>query len=192
MSQSSSVLFGLDGVIVETVETGSDGRRTVGVLTAPQWVGRCPACACVSMRSKGWVSTRPRDMKIGPDRPQVVWRKRKWLCSNISCDRRTFTESIPQIPPRARITGRAKTEMALAVLDDDRCVKAVAAAYGCSWNTCHVAVVATADPILGVEPEQVSVLGIDETRRGNDVCGLGTCVTQRHRDIVNALEVGVR
>ncbi|ORI12913.1 hypothetical protein BJI47_01300 [Rhodococcus sp. 1168] len=131
-------------------------------------------------------------MKIGPDRPQVVWRKRKWLCSNISCDRRTFTESIPQIPPRARITGRAKTEMALAVLDDDRCVKAVAAAYGCSWNTCHVAVVATADPILGVEPEQVSVLGIDETRRGNDVCGLGTCVTQRHRDIVNALEVGVR
>lgn len=29
------------------------------------------------------------------------------------------------------------------------------------------------------------------TRRG-DVCGPGTCVTQRHRDMVNALEGGER
>ncbi|AYA23519.1 hypothetical protein C6369_002565 [Rhodococcus rhodochrous] len=163
MSQSSSVLFGLDGVVVETVFIGPDGTRTVGVTTAAQWVGTCPPCATVSTRSKGWVTTRPRDIKIGPDRPKAVWSKRKWMCSNSSCDRRSFTESIPQIPPRARITGHAKAEMALAVLDDDRSVKAVAAAYGCSWNTCHTAVAVTADPILEVEPERVVVLGIDET-----------------------------
>ena len=51
-----------------------------------------------------------------------------------------------------------------AVLDDDRSVKAVAAAYGCTWNTCHNAVVATADPVLDREPDTVVVLGIDETR----------------------------
>jgi hypothetical protein len=64
------------------------------------------------------------------------------------------------------MTVRAKREMALAVLDDDRSVKAVGAAYGCTWNTCHDAGIATADPALAAEPEGVTVLGIDETRRG--------------------------
>jgi transposase len=189
MSQSSSVLFGLDGVVVETVFLGPDGTRTVGVTTAPQWVGRCPACATVSTRSKGWVTTRPRDIKIGPDRPKRVWRKRKWMCSNSSCDRRSFTESIPQIPPRARITGRAKAEMALAVLDDDRSVKAVAAAYGCTWNTCHTAVAVTADPILEAEPERVVVLGIDETRRGK--AKWETCPDTGQRSWVDRWDTGL-
>jgi hypothetical protein len=56
--------------------------------------------------------------------------------------------------------------MALAVLDDDRSVKSVAAAYGTTWNICHEAVKATADPVLAAEPDDVVVLGIDETRRG--------------------------
>ena len=84
--------------------------------TAPQWVGVCPTCRTVSDRSKGWVTTRPCDIKVGPDRPTIEWSKRQWLCSNISCDRKSFTESVPQIPNRARMTMRAKTEMALAVL----------------------------------------------------------------------------
>jgi transposase len=56
--------------------------------------------------------------------------------------------------------------MASAVLDDDRSMAEVAATYGCTWNTCHDAVAATADPVLDTEPEPVTVLGIDETRRG--------------------------
>lgn len=166
MSNSSSVLLGLDGVVVESVHISPDGARTVVVTTASQWVGVCGSCATVSTRSKGWVSTTPRDIKIGPGRPVLLWRKRRWLCTNSSCERKSFTESVPQIPPGARLTRRAKTEMALAVLDDDRSVKAVAAAYGCTWNTCHDAVVATADPVLDREPDTVVVLGIDETRRG--------------------------
>ena len=112
------------------------------------------------------MSTRPRDIKIGPDRPRMAWRKRKWLCTNMVCKRKRFTESVPSVPPRARVTVRAKAEMALAVLDDDRSVKAVAAAYGTTWNICHEAVKATADPVLAAEPGDVTVLGIDETRRG--------------------------
>ena len=166
MSNSSSALLGLDGVVVESVQIGPDGTRTVVVTTAAQWVGVCGSCAAVSTRSKGWVTTTPRDIKIGPNRPDLVWRKRKWLCTNDSCDRKSFTESVPQIPPGARVTRRAKAEMALAVLDDDRSVKAAAAAYGCTWNTCHKAVITTADPVLDREPEPVRVLGIDETRRG--------------------------
>jgi len=70
MSQSSSVLFGLDGVIVEAVQIHPDGTRTVRVVTAPQWVGVCPVCTTTSTHSKGWVTTRPRDIKIGRDRPR--------------------------------------------------------------------------------------------------------------------------
>lgn len=163
---SGSLLLGLDGVVVESVHVDVDRTRTIHVLTALEWVGVCPDCTSRSSRSKGWVSTGPRDIKIGADIPRIVWRKRKWLCTNTSCMRRSFTESTPSIPPRARVTVRAKHEMALAVLDDDRSVQAVSGAYGCSWNTCHDTVIATADPVLAGEPQPVRVLGIDETRRG--------------------------
>ena len=165
-NDSCSLLLGLDGVVVESVQIDEDRIRTVHVGTDRAWVGVCPQCTVRSRRSKRWVCTKPRDIKIGPDIPRVVWWKRKWMCTNSSCERKCFTESTSGVPPRARMTARAKTEMALAVLDDDRSVKAVAAAYGCTWNTCHRSVVVTADPVLDGEPEPVRVLGIDETRRG--------------------------
>jgi transposase len=95
-----------------------------------------------------------------------MWQKRKWLCINGLCKRKSFTEATPAVPAQARMTTRAKSEMACAVLDEDRSVAAVAAAYGCTWNTCHDAVIATADPTLDTEPKPVRVLSIDETRRG--------------------------
>jgi len=85
---------------------------------------------------------------------------------NAGCERKQFTESVPQVPPRARFTQRAKHEMAAAVLDDSSTVEEVATAYRASWDTCHDAVAARADEVLAVEPDPVFVLGIDETRRG--------------------------
>lgn len=79
--------------------------------------------------------------------------------------------------------------MALAVLDDDRSVKAVAAAYGCTWNTCHKAVVATADEVLDPEPEPVRVLGIDETRRGK--AKWETCTDTGRRSWVDRWDTGL-
>ena len=189
MSQSSSLLLGLDGITVESVEIAEDRVRTVHVLTAADRVGMCPGCAIRSSRSKGWVATRPRDVKIGSDRPRIVWRKRKWLCTNISCERKSFTESTPSVPPRARVTVRVKSEMALAVLDGNRSVAAVAGIYGCSWNTCHDAVKATADPVLAAEPEPVTVLGIDETRRGK--AKYQTCPDTGKRGWVDRFDTGL-
>jgi transposase len=161
------LLLGLDGIVVDAVRVGHDGVRVLEVRTAPDWVGRCTTCQTRSTAGhRGWVITRPRDVKMGPGRPLMVWRKRKWLCTNDSCEKKTFTEATPAVPPRARITLRAKTEMAHAVLDDDRSVVAVADAYGCTWNTCHAAVATTADAALDGEPEPITVLGMDETRRG--------------------------
>jgi transposase len=166
MSNCSSLLLGLTDIDVDLVGIGADGARDVRVLTAPAWVGRCPQCAVVSTRSKGWVVTRPKDVKVGPDFPNLLWCKQKWWCRNTSCARKQFTESVPQIPPRARFTVRAKAEMAAAVLDGWRSVAEVSAAYGTTWNTCHAAVVTMADPVLAQELTPIRVLGIDETRRG--------------------------
>ena len=166
MSNCSSLLLGLTDIDVDLVGIGAAGGRDVRVLTAPAWVGRCPQCAVVSTRSKGWVVTRPKDVKVGPDFPNLLWCKQQWLCRNNSCVRKQFTESVPQIPPRARFTVRAKQEMAAAVLDGWRSVSEVSAAYGTTWNTCHAAVVAMADPVLAQQLAPIRVLGIDETRRG--------------------------
>ncbi len=82
------------------------------------------------------------------------------------CERKVFTESVPGIPARARVTPRAKAMMATEVLDKDRSVAAVAGDYRCGWHTVHDRVITVADAALEGEPAPVVVLGIDETRRG--------------------------
>jgi transposase len=166
MVDGSSLLLDLDGVVVESVQRFEDGTRLVEVRTAAAWVGICPECGERSTKSKGWVSTSPRDVQVGPDRPVLLWRKRKWLCPNTVCDRKVFTEAVPGVPARARITPRAKASLATEVLDKDRSVAAVASDYRCGWHTVHDHVVTVADAALEAEPAPVRVLGIDETRRG--------------------------
>nr|AAA79335.1 putative transposase [Nocardia asteroides] len=165
MHHGSSLLLDLDGVIVESC---SDGRRQPDRADRNGTrMGRdVPQCGMKSSRSKGWVTTRPRDVQVGPDRPLLVWRKRKWLCTNTSCDRKVFTESTPGVPSRARVTPRAKALLVEAVLDGDRSVSAVAGDYGCAWHTVHGHLVVVADAALAGEPEPVMVLGIDETDAG--------------------------
>ena len=166
MVDGSSLLLDLDGVVVESVQRLADGTRLVGVLTAAEWVGICPDCGQRSTRSKGWVATSPRDVQVGPDRPILRWRKRKWLCPSAVCKRTVFTEAVPGVPARARVTPRAKAMMATEVLDKDRSVAAVASDYRCGWHTVHDRVITVADAALEAEPAPVVVLGIDETRRG--------------------------
>jgi transposase len=166
MVDGSSLLLDLDGVVVESVQRLVDGTRLVRVLTSPEWVGICPDCGERSTRSKGWVQTGPRDVQVGPDRPLLRWRKRKWLCPSTVCDRKVFTEAVPGVPARARVTPRAKAAMATEVLDKDRSVAAVAGDYRCGWHTVHDHVITVADAALEDEPAPVVVLGIDETRRG--------------------------
>ena len=166
MVDGSSLLLDLDGVVVESVQRLADGTRLVGVLTAAEWVGICPDCGERSTHSKGWVATSPRDVQVGPDRPILRWRKRKWLCPSAVCKRTVFTEAVPGVPARARVTPRAKAMMATEVLDKDRSVAAVASDYRCGWHTVHDRVITVADAALEAEPAPVVVLGIDETRRG--------------------------
>jgi transposase len=78
-----------------------------------------------------------------------------------------FTEALPdEIPPRARITTRARRAAAQSIGDHLRPVSGVAQEMDMDWRIAHDAFVAYADEVLPSGPPPVRVLGIDETRRG--------------------------
>ena len=167
MDQSSSLLLDIDGLVVDQVVRNDAGRRVVHCSTDPQLAGWCPECGEQSKSPKAWVTTRPRDVRLGEDRPILLWRKRKWRCQVDGCERKVFTECLPeQIPARARITTRARRLAAEAIGDHTRPVSGVAAEFGMDWRVAHDAFVAHAAQVLPEQPPPVTVLGVDETRRG--------------------------
>ena len=165
MENATSLLLDLPGLSVVEVVLEADGGRVVHVVTADESASACPSCGVFSTSPKERRCTRPRDIPYG-DRPvRLVWRKRRWRCREPLCARATFTESLPQVPARARVTTRCRRIVAARVGDLALSVAEVGAEYGLSWPTVHKAVVDYAEEVL-VEPAPVVVLGIDETRRG--------------------------
>jgi transposase len=137
----------------------------VDVVTADEAAAACPSSGVVSTSVKARVTSFPKDIPYGEHRIMLRWNKIRWRCREDYCKRKSFTETIAQVPARARSTLRLRTQMATAIGDAARSVAEVAAAHQVSWPTAHRAFVAHADQVLA-EPLPTSMLGIDETRRG--------------------------
>ena len=165
MPDGTTLLFGLPGVRVERVERWADGTRVVHAVTASETAAACPSCGVVSTSVKARVTTSPCDIPYGQDRILLRWSKTRWRCREDYCERGSFTESIAQVPPRARTTGRLRTQIGAAIGEAARSVAEVAAAHGVSWPTAHRAFITHAEVEL-TEPQPTRVIGIDETRRG--------------------------
>lgn len=159
----TTLLLGLADVVVDRVELDPDGCRVVHVSTTDT-PRVCPSCAVPSTSVKGWVTTGPRDVAF-PVPTRLVWRKRRWRCRESACARSSFTESIPQLRSRERVTRRLRDVAGRAVVLG-RTVAQAAREAGLSWPVVHTAFVDHATKILPEEPEPVAALGIDETRRG--------------------------
>jgi transposase len=164
VSDGTTILFGLPGVAVTRVERDGEGVRTVHLRTDDEGAAACPECGVFSTSVRQRRSTRPRDLRYGEAPLHVRWHKRQFACREQLCKRRAFTESIEELPPYARITGRTRRAAAVAV-GSGRSVSAVAEELPMSWPIVHAAFVAHAEKLLA-EPEAPAVLGIDETRRG--------------------------
>jgi len=91
----------------------------------------CGAPAAV----KETVTTTLRDVYLGDRQILLRWRKRRRECRNQDCERKTFTESLPAVPPRARLTARLRTRLGQAVGDDLMPAAAAARRYGVSDRT---------------------------------------------------------
>lgn len=164
MNNDTTLLLGLDGLAVDHVELDADGVRVVHVVTADERARCCPSCGLVSASLKGRVATYPRDLSCGGGDIRVMWHKHRWRCRSPRCPTRTFTETLPSVPARARLTTRLRHAAGTAVSAAKRVVSEVATSLGLSWPVVHAAFTAQAAALP--EPASVEVLGIDETRRG--------------------------
>ncbi len=104
-----------------------------------------------------------KDLPHGPV-PLVVWvRKRRFACVEVLCERRSFTETIAQLPARARVTTRLKVRVCASVTTTNRAVSEVARDHGIAWWTVHRILVRAAADVLG-QAGPTTMIGIDETR----------------------------
>jgi transposase len=158
-------LLGLDGLAVVGVEDGPAGL-VVQVVTADEAARVCPECGTRARRSKGRRVTRPRDLQVGGRRPQLVWTKRRWRCDQRACRRGSFTEAVAAVGPPKGLTVRLRAEAGAAVADRGRTVVQAARDHDVSWPVVAAAFTDHARAVLPARPDPVSVLGIDEIRRG--------------------------
>ena len=98
---AATALLGLPGLMVTAVAQADDGCAVVDVLTAPERAGAARCCPDCGVRAavKETVTTMPRDVYLGDRQILLRWRKRRWECENPDCERKTFTESLPAVPP---------------------------------------------------------------------------------------------
>jgi transposase len=162
----ASVLFGVEGLRVVEADAEPDGSLTVWVVTDHPGAGACPGCGTRSARVHEHVLAHPRDLRRGVDEVSVAWLKRRWKCGTDGCARKTFTESLPAVPARCRLTERLRG-LAGAEVAERGCTVAEAARWQhVSWPVAHQAFARDADPVLEQPPSLVAHLGIDEHRRG--------------------------
>ena len=100
---------------------------------------------------------------------RLIWHKRRWRCKERLCPRASFTESLPAVRARSRLTTRLRTELGCAIAEQGRVVSESAAHYGVDWSIVHNAFVEHVRIPLAAPLPPVKVLGIDETRRGRPV-----------------------
>lgn len=190
LEQGASRLLGIEGLAVTRVDLEEDGSRVAHVVTDDESAAACPSCGVFSTSVKGRAVTRPRDIPYGPTPVQVVWHKRRWRCLERACARGSFTESIPAVPARARVTTRLRAECGAGVAQGFSCVLAAAAHYRVSWPVAHRAYIAHVDQALAEPLPPVAVLGIDETRRGKPKWEQDP-LTQRWRVVHDRWHTGV-
>jgi transposase len=166
LTNDTRCLFGLDGVTVTSVVTGGDGNPVLALVTANERARCCPDCGVRSEHPHSWVRTRPRDLPVAGRRTELTWTKRRWRCREPRCPRATFTEALPQIPSRSRLTCRLREAAGAAVADQGRTVIQSARDHEISWPIAQAAFAAHAKTALPAVTPQVERLGIDEIRRG--------------------------
>ena len=155
-------MLGLAGMAVLAV-SDSDGEVEYAIETtaATGWCPVCGAQARLHNRRPTWV----RDLPAGDRAVTLVWVKRIWRCTHLECEQQTWTESHPQIRPRAAWTERARKQACRRVGRDGHSVAAVARDFGVGWAAVMAAVIEYGSALIEHPDriEGVAAVGVDET-----------------------------
>src|SRR4051794_8021298 len=111
MQDHASRLVELDGLVVTEVQRAGEQLDLQVELLAR--AGGCPHCGGSELRVKERPSVRVRDLPIAGRVTRLVWRKRRYRCSDCA---RTFTETHDQLPARQRVTERFRARLAERVV----------------------------------------------------------------------------
>ncbi len=111
MQDHATRLVGLDGLVVTAVQRAGEQLDLQVELLAR--AGGCPHCGGSELRVKERPLVRVRDLPIAGRVTRLVWRKRRYRCSDCA---RTFTETHEQLPARQRVTGRFRARLAERVV----------------------------------------------------------------------------
>jgi transposase len=162
-SVDASVLFGLEEEFGLLDVQRIDAKTVKVIIEQTAREGPCPACGVLSSAVKDRPVMRLKDLPACGQSVELWWRKRRLICGEAGCPRRTFTQASAAVRARGRLTERLRERVAQAIAAGNRAVCEVAVEYQVSWPTAHKALVAAATTWLP-EPEPTSRLGIDETR----------------------------
>ena len=159
---ATTAMLGLAGFVVLAVsEYAGEVEQAVATTAAEGWCLGCGVRAQLHDRRPSWV----RDLPAAGRPVTLVWVKRVWRCIEPGCPRRTWTETSPEIRPRAAWTERARREACRRVGELGQTVAAVAAEFGVGWATVMTAVRDYGRPRVD-DPDRlngVHTLGVDET-----------------------------
>lgn len=88
----------------------------------------------------------------------VCWLKRRWKCAAPGCPRQTFTERLPQIEPRRRLTGRLRELLGAEVAGRGVTPAEAGRWHQVSWPVAHEAFIEQAEPQLAAPSVPVAHL----------------------------------
>jgi transposase len=158
MSDAMSVLFGLEDEFRVLEVRRVDVSSVKVIIEQMAREGPCPACGVLSGAVKDRPVMRLKDLPMSGQSVELWWRKRRLICGEGLCPRKTFTQVSAAVRPRARVTERLRRRVAMAIASGNRAVSEVAVEYRLSWPTAHKALVVAATRWLP-EPAPTRRLG---------------------------------
>ena len=136
-----SVVFNLDGYqVLSACDLPMGGRRVIAAANSSE--AACPDCGVISARVHQRTRQRVKDLGVGGKNIELIVIKPRFLCTEVACARRTFTQVTSQLPFRARCTARLKAAAVESVLDEGMPIWRACARHRLGWATINAAVVA--------------------------------------------------
>lgn len=183
LHQAINATLDLEGL--EVIGVAAFGELIELVVESRFDAGACYSCGGLAPEPKERPEVLVRDLAIS-GRPVVLrWRKRRWRCTYC---RGSWTESHPQVPPRARMTLRFKEHLADQAVAQGN-FSQVATQEGVSYDTLARAYKCRADLVRQMRPRPApKVISIDEAamRKGRTYNTIITDVLARY--VVDTIE----
>jgi len=163
VTRIEEVIVGLADVRILTAS--DNGEHLVIVFESTLERPSCPTCS-KSVHLKDRRDLALVDLPYRGRPAQLIWRKRRWRCSDPACSQPTWTEQDERIAfPRHSMLTRAGRWVTYQVGKCARSVNELARELGCHWHTINDAVVAFGEALLDDDSNRIGVvhaLGLDE------------------------------